>query len=126
MIVAAIACTVSVVVAIAAVAGVLWAVASFLVPHTPPNKEAPDPWAFLKAFNLFRTVPGFTAFILISLVASAEFQFFYPLSGQFLGSLGAALAAFTIPASLAAAQAAIEEEKKAPAPKAKKKAAKKK
>jgi len=74
--------------AIAAVAGVLWAVASFLVPHTPPNKEAPDPWAFLKAFNLFRTVPGFTAFILISLVASAEFQFFYTLSGQFLGSLG--------------------------------------
>lgn len=74
--------------AISAGAGVLWAISSFLVPHTPPNKEAPDPWAFLKAFELFKKVPGFTAFIVISLVASAEFQFFYTLSGQFLGSLG--------------------------------------
>jgi MFS family permease len=74
--------------AVAAIAGLFWAVLSFLVPHTPPNKTAPDPWAFLKAFELFKKVPGFTAFILISLVASAEFQFFYTLSGQFLGSLG--------------------------------------
>ncbi|MEY3601818.1 MAG: hypothetical protein RL169_1062 [Armatimonadota bacterium] len=69
-------------------AAVLWAIASFLVPHTPPKTDAPDPWAFMKAFDLFKKVPGFTAFILISLVASAEFQFFYTLSGQFLGSLG--------------------------------------
>lgn len=69
-------------------AAVLWAIASFLVPHTPPKTDAPDPWAFMKAFELFKKVPGFTAFILISLVASAEFQFFYTLSGQFLGSLG--------------------------------------
>ena len=69
-------------------AAVLWAIASFLVPHTPPKTDAPDPWAFLKAFDLFKKVPGFTAFILISLVASAEFQFFYNLSVQFLGSLG--------------------------------------
>lgn len=73
---------------ISAGAAVLWAIASFLIPHTPPRKDSPDPLAFLKAFSLFRAVPGFTAFILISLVASAEFQFFYTLSGQFLGSLG--------------------------------------
>ena len=69
-------------------AAVLWAIAAFLVPHTPPLTDAPNPWAFLKAFELFKKVPGFTAFIVISLVASAEFQFFYTLSGQFLGSLG--------------------------------------
>jgi len=69
-------------------AAVLWSIASFLVPHTPPLTDAPNPWAFLKAFELFKKVPGFTAFIVISLVASAEFQFFYTLSGQFLGSLG--------------------------------------
>lgn len=69
-------------------AAVLWAISSFLVPHTPPLTDAPNPWAFLKAFELFKKVPGFTAFIVISLVASAEFQFFYTLSGQFLGSLG--------------------------------------
>lgn len=73
---------------VSAVAGVLWAVCSFLVPHTPPNKESPNPWAFLKAFELFKKVPGFTWFILISVIASAEFQFFYTLSGQFLVSLG--------------------------------------
>lgn len=74
--------------AVSAIAAVLWAIASFLVPHTPPRTDSPDPLAFMKAFKLFGKVPGFTAFILISLIASAEFQFFYTLSGQFLGSLG--------------------------------------
>ena len=74
--------------AVSAVAAILWAGVSLLVPHTPPRKDSPQPLAFLRAFSLFKTVPGFTAFILVSLVASAEFQFFYTLSGQFLSSLG--------------------------------------
>jgi MFS family permease len=73
---------------VSAVAALLWAVASFLVPDVPPAKQGVDPFAFKKAFTLFGRVPGFTAFMIISLVASAEFQFFYTLSGQFLGSLG--------------------------------------
>jgi hypothetical protein len=73
---------------ISGIAGIIWAVVSFLLPNTPPRTDSPDPWAFTKSFRLFKTVPGFTAFIIISLVASAEFQFFYTLSGQFLGSLG--------------------------------------
>lgn len=74
--------------AVSAVAAVLWAISSFLLPNTPPRSDAPDPLAFLKAFDLFKKVPGFTAFMIVSLVASVEFQFFYTLSGQFLGSLG--------------------------------------
>ncbi|MBW3623025.1 MAG: MFS transporter [Armatimonadetes bacterium] len=72
-----------------AVFGLILAVVSFLLlPHTPPSKEASDPWAFLKAFRLFGSVPGFTAFMLISFVVSTEFQFFYVLSAPFLSDLG--------------------------------------
>lgn len=73
---------------VSAVAAVLWAICSFVLPNVPPAKQGVDPFAFKKAFALFGRVPGFTAFMVISLVASAEFQFFYTLSGQFLGSLG--------------------------------------
>jgi nucleoside transporter len=61
---------------------------SFLLPHTPPAKEAKDPWAFTKAFSLFRLVPGFAAFMLISFIVCSEFQFFYVLSAPFLQDLG--------------------------------------
>lgn len=79
---------------LAAVFGAILAIVSFLLPHTPPSKEVKDPWAFTKAFRLFGTVRGFTAFMLISLVVSTEFQFYYVLSGPFmeaqkeLGGLG--------------------------------------
>ena len=69
---------------LAALMGIAFAVASFFVPHTPPSTEARDPWAFTKAFTLFKKVPGFTAFVLISLVVSTEFQFYYVLSGPFM------------------------------------------
>jgi nucleoside transporter len=69
---------------LAAVCGVLLTVLAFMLPHTPPSREVRDPWAFIKAFSLFRTVPGFTAFMLISFVAATEFQFFYVFSAPFL------------------------------------------
>jgi Nucleoside H+ symporter. len=68
-------------------AGIL-AVVSFLLPHTPPSTEKKDPWAFTKAFALFKTVPGFTVFMLISFIVSTEFQFFYVLSAPFLNEIG--------------------------------------
>jgi nucleoside transporter len=67
-----------------AVFGVILGLFSFALPHTPPAKEGTDPWAFTKAFKLFRLVPGFATFMLISFVAATEFQFFYVLSGPFL------------------------------------------
>jgi nucleoside transporter len=71
-----------------ALLGVVMAVFSLMLPHTPPNKDRrADPLAFRRAFSLFKTVPGFTVFMLISFFAATEFQFFYGLSGQFLESL---------------------------------------
>lgn len=72
-----------------AIFGVLLAVASFLVvPHTPAASNSEDPWAFAKSFRLFRDVPGFTVFMVISFFVCTEFQFFYVLSGPFLETLG--------------------------------------
>jgi nucleoside transporter len=73
---------------VAALFGALLAVIAFLLPHTPPAREARDPWAFAKAFRLFRLVPGFAVFMAISFVVSTEFQFFYVLSAPFLETLG--------------------------------------
>ncbi|CCW36078.1 sugar phosphate permease [Chthonomonas calidirosea] len=60
----------------------------FILPNTPPVKEKKvDPLAFREAFRLFREVPGFTIFIIISFFAATEFMFFYNLSAPFLDSL---------------------------------------
>lgn len=67
-----------------AIFGVLLTIVSFFIPNTPPSKEAKDPWAFKKAFVLFKTVPGFTVFLIISLIVSTEFQFYYTFSGPFM------------------------------------------
>lgn len=69
---------------LAAIFGVLLVAVALLLPNTPPSRQSKDPWAFTKAFALFRTVPGFTAFMLISLVVSTEFQFYYVLSAPFM------------------------------------------
>lgn len=73
---------------LAAVLGALLAVVSFILPNTPPSKEVKDPWAFTKSFTLFKTVPGFGVFMLISFIVSTEFQFFYTLSAPFLTDAG--------------------------------------
>lgn len=72
---------------LAALLGILMGIYSFTLPNTPPAKSPQsDPWAFRKAFSLFRTVPGFGVFMFISFFAATEFQFFYGLSGQYLES----------------------------------------
>ena len=68
--------------------GALLALVALFLPHTPPSKSAESPWAFTKAFRLFATVPGFTAFMIISFFVCTEFQFFYVLSAPFLEGLG--------------------------------------
>lgn len=69
-----------------AILGVVLGLYAFALPHTPPAREGTDPWAFTKAFKLFRLVPGFAVFMLISFVVSTEFQFFYVFSAPFLES----------------------------------------
>lgn len=69
---------------LAAAFGAVLTVLAFFLPNTPPSKEVKDPWAFTKAFQLFKTVPGFTVFMIISFIISTEFQFYYLLSGPFM------------------------------------------
>jgi len=70
-----------------ALLGVVMGIFSFLLPNTPPSKAPQkDALAIRKAFSLFKTVPGFGVFMFISFFAATEFQFFYGLSAQFLGS----------------------------------------
>jgi nucleoside transporter len=73
---------------VTAVFALILGVLAILLPHTPPSREAKDPWAFTKAFALFKLVPGFAVFMLISFVVSTEFQFFYVLSAPFLTTVG--------------------------------------
>jgi nucleoside transporter len=78
-----------------ALLGVVMAVFSLILPNTPPVRsqntgkkdEASDPLAFRKALHMFKTVPGFTVFMVISFIAATEFQFFYLLSAPFLQDL---------------------------------------
>ncbi|MBV9866543.1 MAG: MFS transporter [Abitibacteriaceae bacterium] len=73
---------------LAGILGVIMAIFSLFLPHTPPAKDQRvDPFAFRRAFTLFKSVPGFTVFMAISFIAATEFQFFYVLSGQYLESL---------------------------------------
>ena len=73
--------------------GLVMAVFALALPHTPPTRavntarggqDAADPLAFRKALGMFKTVPGFTVFMVISFIAATEFQFFYLLSAPFL------------------------------------------
>ncbi|MBC7526946.1 MAG: MFS transporter [Chthonomonadaceae bacterium] len=69
---------------LAAAFGAVLAVVCLLIPNTPPSRQSKDPWAFTKAFKLFATVPGFAVFMVISFLASTEFQFYYMLSSPFM------------------------------------------
>lgn len=55
----------------------------FLLPHTPPKKEATNPWAFLEALRLLKN-PQFLIFMLISFVVTTELQFYYLPTADFL------------------------------------------
>lgn len=68
--------------------GFIMAALSFFLPHTPPSRNThADPLAVREAFGLFRTVPGFAVFMIISFIAATEFQFFYTLSAPFLNDV---------------------------------------
>jgi len=72
---------------LAGASALIMGVFCFFLPHTPPKKESESPWAFIKAFKLFR-VPGFTVFMIISFVVVTELQFYYLLTAPFLEDIG--------------------------------------
>lgn len=78
---------------------------SFLLPHTPPRKDAAKPWAFLEALRMFRN-RNFAVFMLISFVVATELQFYYVLTGPFLQSEGIGISPARVPAVMTVAQLA--------------------
>jgi nucleoside transporter len=59
----------------------------FLLPNTPPSRATGNPYAFLEALKMFRN-PKMAFFLLLCMVATTEFQFFYQLSAPFLKFAG--------------------------------------
>lgn len=59
----------------------------FLLPHTPPKKDATEKLAFKKAFKLFR-FSSFTTLVIASLAVSVIHQIYFLQTGPFLSHLG--------------------------------------
>jgi nucleoside transporter len=75
----------------------------FFLPNTPPKKGSESPWAFLKAFALFKD-KSFVIFMAISFVVVTELQFYYLLTAPFLQDIG--VKAANVPAWMTLAQLA--------------------
>ena len=59
----------------------------FLLPHTPPKKDAIEKLAFKKAFELFR-FSSFTILVIASLAVSVIHQIYFLQTGPFLSHIG--------------------------------------
>tara|TARA_Y100001980_G_C14549862_1_gene332018 strand:+ start:1499 stop:2758 length:1260 start_codon:yes stop_codon:yes gene_type:complete len=59
----------------------------FVLPNTPPKKDAIDQMAFKKAFGLFR-FSSFTVLVVASLAISIIHQIYFLQTGPFLSSIG--------------------------------------
>ncbi len=59
----------------------------FLLPNTPPNKDASEKLAFKKAFELFK-YPSFTILVISSLAVSIIHQIYFLQTGPFLSHIG--------------------------------------
>ena len=74
------------------------------LPHTPPKKEAANPWAFLEALSLLKK-PQFLIFMIISFVVTTELQFYYLPTAEFLEG-GVGIARKNVPMVMTVAQIA--------------------
>jgi len=89
---------------LAGIMGVILGIFSFTLPDTPPQKEAPNPLAFLDALKLLKD-RNFAVFMVISFVVATELQFYYVLTAPFL-SKGLGIDSARVPATMTIAQAA--------------------
>jgi len=70
---------------LAGIFSIIMGLTSFMLPHTPPKKEAANPLAFLEAIKMLKD-KNFLVFALISFVVATELQFYYVLTSPFLTS----------------------------------------
>ncbi|SVB85817.1 uncharacterized protein METZ01_LOCUS238671, partial [marine metagenome] len=59
----------------------------FMLPHTPPKRDAVEKLAFKKAFQLFQ-LSSFTTLVIASLAVSVIHQIYFLQTGPFLSSIG--------------------------------------
>lgn len=70
---------------LAGIFSIIMGITSLKLPHTPPKKEATNPFAFLEAFKMLKD-KNFLIFAIISFVVATELQFYYVLTAPFLTS----------------------------------------
>ena len=63
---------------------------SLFLPHTPPSKEAQDPLAFRRSFQLLRN-RNYLIFFIIAFVVATELQLYYILTFPYLQTIGPAV-----------------------------------
>lgn len=68
---------------LAGIFSLIMGVQSLTLPHTPPNKQAASPWAFLEALKMLKD-RNFAVLIIISFIVSTELMFYYVLTAPFL------------------------------------------
>jgi len=90
---------------LAGVASIVMAFQALLLPHTPPNRGAKSPWAFLEALGMLKD-RNFAIFMAISFVVATELQFYYVLTGPFLVSDTIGISAANLSAVMTIAQIA--------------------
>ena len=66
---------------------ICYGVFCFLLPHTPPKRDAVEKLAFKKAFDLFQ-YSSFSVLVLASLAVSIIHQIYFLQTGPFLSSIG--------------------------------------
>lgn len=68
----------------AAILSVLYAAFALRLPHTPPNKQAGNPWAFLDAVGMLRN-PAFAMMAIVSFLVAIDMQLYFIWTQSFLG-----------------------------------------
>ncbi|HQG46438.1 MAG TPA: MFS transporter, partial [bacterium] len=70
---------------LAGIFSLIMGVQSFTLPHTPPQKNAAKPWAFLEALKMLKD-RNVLIFTIIAFVVATELMFYYVLTAPFLES----------------------------------------
>ncbi len=90
---------------LAGIFSLLLGVQAFTLPHTPPQKNAAKPWAFIEALKMLKD-KNVLVFTIIAFVVATELMFYYVLTAPFLVSDKIGVSSNSISAVMVIAQAA--------------------
>ncbi|MCL7960164.1 MAG: MFS transporter [marine benthic group bacterium] len=88
---------------LAGILSIVMGLQSFLLPHTPPQREGVSPWAFLESVKMLKA-KDFAVFVGITFVVATELEFYYILTAPFLQSAAIGISETNIPAVMTIAQ----------------------